>query len=156
MKIQVLAVSHRPPDWAQTACEDYLQRFGHDMRVSTQDIKPAQRGASGSSARWMQQEAQALEQALPSKHHLVILDELGDDLTSVKLANRLARWRELGQDICIVIGGPDGLDPSFKQLANEKIRLSSLTLPHALVKVLLLEQLFRAQSILSNHPYHRA
>ncbi len=156
MKIQILAVSHKAPQWAQEACDDYLKRFGADMKIAVQDIKPAQRGASSTAQRWMQQEAQVILQALPARKHLVILDERGDDLTSVALAQRLNRWRDLGQDICLVIGGPDGLDDSIKQIANEKIRLSSLTLPHALVKVLLLEQLFRADSILANHPYHRA
>jgi 23S rRNA (pseudouridine1915-N3)-methyltransferase len=156
MKIQILAVSHRAPQWAQEACEEYLKRFGADMKVAVQDLKPAQRGANGTAKRWMQQEAQVLLLALPAKKHLVILDERGDDLSSVALATRLNRWRDLGQDIYIIIGGPDGLDDSIKQTADEKIRLSSLTLPHALVKVLLLEQLFRADSILANHPYHRA
>jgi 23S rRNA (pseudouridine1915-N3)-methyltransferase len=155
VKLSILAVSHKPPAWATEACDDYLQRFGQDLRVAVQDLKPAVRGASGSASKWMQQEALLINQALPVKRHLVVLDEHGEDMTSTQLSARLARWRELGHEVCIVIGGPDGLDPSIKQQANEKLRLSSLTLPHALVKVLLLEQLFRALSILNNHPYHR-
>jgi 23S rRNA (pseudouridine1915-N3)-methyltransferase len=155
LKIQIIAVSHKPPQWAQDACDDYLKRFGIDARVVVADVKPAIRGTSSTPTRWMEQEAQLILQALPAKRHLVVLDERGDDITSTGLSVRLAKWREMGQDIYLVIGGPDGLDPSIKRIANEKLRLSSLTLPHALVKIVLLEQLFRASSILNNHPYHR-
>jgi 23S rRNA (pseudouridine1915-N3)-methyltransferase len=103
----------------------------------------------------MELEAQAIEAALPQKSFLIVLDERGKDLTTKALAQEMERWREGGQEIAIVIGGADGIAPRLKKAAQQQIRLSSLTLPHAMVRVLLLEQLFRSWSILTNHPYHR-
>jgi 23S rRNA (pseudouridine1915-N3)-methyltransferase len=96
-----------------------------------------------------------IEAAIPKGTRIVVLDERGTNLTTMALAARLTDWQLGGGDVALVIGGPDGLDPAFKQAAQERIRLSDLTLPHAFARVLLIEQLYRAWSINANHPYHR-
>ncbi len=155
MRIKILAVGQKPPNWVRLATDEYLGRFPADTNIQLLEVKPAIRSSSGSPQQWMQQEARLIEQLSPERHHLVILDERGEDLTTRQLAQRLERWRTTGLPITIVIGGADGIAPELKSKADETVRLSSLTLPHAMVRVLLLEQLFRAWSILNNHPYHR-
>ena len=155
MRIRIVAVGLKPPQWVKDAVDDYSNRFPPEVKLSWQEVKAAARGPSGSAARWMQIEAQAIEQVIAPRSLIVVLDEHGDDLTTRALATRMERWRQSGVETTILIGGPDGLDPELKLKATEKIRLSSLTLPHAMVRVLLAEQLFRAWSVMHNHPYHR-
>jgi 23S rRNA (pseudouridine1915-N3)-methyltransferase len=100
-------------------------------------------------------ERQRIEAAIPRGTRIVVLDERGTNLTTQALATRLTSWQLGGDDVALVIGGPDGLEPEFRQAAHERIRLSDLTLPHAMARVLLIEQLYRAWSINANHPYHR-
>jgi 23S rRNA (pseudouridine1915-N3)-methyltransferase len=155
MRISVLAVAQRPPAWAESAAADYLARFPADFAVTCRDIKPEPRQGQPVE-RSKAAEAQRLRAALPAGAVCVALDERGRDWTSVQLADALRRWRDDAQPVAFVIGGADGLDDSFKRDAQVLLRLSSLTLPHALARVLLLEQLYRAWSLLANHPYHRA
>ena len=155
MRIRIVAVGQKPPKWVKDAVDDYNHRFPPEVKLTWHEVKAATRGASQIPAKWMQIEAQAIEQVLPPRCHIVALDEHGDDLTTRGLAHRMERWRGSGVETAIIIGGPDGLDASIKQKAAETIRLSSLTLPHAMVRVLLIEQLFRGWSVMHNHPYHR-
>ena len=155
MHLRVIAVGLKPPRWVREAVDDYGARLPPDWRLDWREVKPEPRAAGGGAARWRAAEAQRIRAALPTPAYLVALDERGDDLDSHALAARAARWRESGRTPAIVIGGPDGIEPALLAGADERIRLSSLTLPHALVRVLLAEQLFRAWSILANHPYHR-
>jgi 23S rRNA (pseudouridine1915-N3)-methyltransferase len=104
----------------------------------------------------MQAEARRIEAAIPDTAYTVALDERGKDLTTMKLAEELERWRGAGQDVVLLVGGPDGLDPELKRRCDSLMRLSSLTLPHPMVRVVLAEQLYRAWAINTNHPYHRA
>lgn len=156
MPLRIVAVAHKPPRWVADATDDYSARLPAEWALEWKDVKPETRSASGNVDRWRQLEAQRIRAALPAQPYLVALDEHGDDLTSAQLSARLVRWRESGRAPVIVIGGPDGLERELMRQADERIRLSSLTLPHALVRVLLAEQLFRAWSISVNHPYHRA
>ena len=156
MRLSVVAVGVRPAQWVRDAVDDYDARLPADWRIQWKEIRPEQRTANGNVDRWRALEAQRVRAALPQPAYLIALDERGDDLTSEALARRAARWRESGRAPVLVIGGPDGLDRTLMAEADERIRLSSLTLPHALVRVLVAEQIFRAWSILSNHPYHRA
>lgn len=156
MLIKVIAVGTKMPGWVDDATNEYAKRLPPELKFELQQIKAETRGADANSAQWLQREAQRIRAALPDGAHLVVLDERGADLSTIKLSQRLAHWRQNAPSVAIVIGGPDGLDPSLKTAANETLRLSSLTLPHGLVRVLLVEQLFRACSILANHPYHRA
>jgi 23S rRNA (pseudouridine1915-N3)-methyltransferase len=154
MRLQIVAVGQRVPDWAQTAYDDYAKRFPPELRVELKAVKTEAR-ASKTLENLLAAERSRIEAAIPRGTHVVALDERGAALTTVALADKLRHWQREGDDVAIVIGGPDGLDPAFKQAAHERIRLSDLTLPHAMVRVLLIEQLYRAWSITVNHPYHR-
>ena len=154
MRLQIVAVGQRVPDWAQTAYDDYAKRFPPELKVELKAVKTEAR-ASKTLENLLAAERSRIEAAIPKGMRIVALDERGSNITTVALADKLRHWQREGDDVAIVIGGPDGLDPSFKQAAHERIRLSDLTLPHAMVRVLLIEQLYRAWSITVNHPYHR-
>lgn len=154
MRLQIVAVGQRVPDWAQTAYDDYAKRFPSELKVELKAVKTEAR-ASKTLENLLAAERSRIEAAIPKGMRIVALDERGSNITTVALADKLRLWQREGDDVSIVIGGPDGLDPGFKQAAHERIRLSDLTLPHAMVRVLLIEQLYRAWSITVNHPYHR-
>ena len=155
MKLCVLAVGQRVPAWAATAWDDYAKRFPPELKVELKTIKTEPRAGGKTAAQAMAAERQRIEAALPKSVHVVVLDERGTALTTTALAERLTHWQSLGQDVALLIGGPDGLDAALRQAAHERIRLSDLTLPHAMVRVLLVEQLYRAWSVNAGHPYHR-
>lgn len=154
MKLFVVAVGQRVPDWAQTAWDDYAKRFPPELKVELKAVKTEPRGSRALDTIFAA-ERERIEAAIPRGARIVALDERGTSLTTVALANKLKEWQLASDDVALVIGGPDGLDPDFRQSAHERIRLSDLTLPHAMVRVLLVEQLYRAWSINANHPYHR-
>lgn len=156
MKLTVVAIGQRQPAWAETACEDYLKRFPPDWKVEVKALKAEPREGGKSVPAIMQAEATRIEAALGRDVRRVILDERGSRLTSVELAQRAEAWLNDGRDVAFVIGGADGIDPALKKTADETLRLSDLTLPHAMARVLLLEQLYRVWSLRNNHPYHRA
>ena len=154
MKLLVVAVGQRVPDWAQAAWDDYAKRFPPEMRLELKAVKTEPR-ASKTLASLLAAERERIEAAIPKGAHVVALDERGTQLTTVALAARVKEWQLQARDVALVIGGPEGLDPEFKRAAHERVRLSDLTLPHAMVRVLLAEQLYRAWSVNANHPYHR-
>lgn len=154
MRLVIVAVGQRVPDWAQVAWDEYFRRFPHDLKVELKTVKTEPR-ASKTVAALLAAERARIEAAVPKACRIVALDERGDALTTQVLAGKLQRWQLEGDDVALVIGGPDGLDTAFKDAAHERIRLSDLTLPHAFARVLLIEQLYRAWSINANHPYHR-
>jgi 23S rRNA (pseudouridine1915-N3)-methyltransferase len=155
MRLQIVAVGHKLPDWAQTACDDYLKRFAPDCRVEVKPVRAEVRSGKPAAA-LLAAEGHRIEAAISKGSWVIALDERGAGLSTVQLAQQFHNWQREGRDVAFLIGGADGLDPSLKQSAHERIRLSELTLPHALVRVVLLEQLYRAWSINANHPYHRA
>ena len=142
------------PAWAQAAWDEYAKRFPPELRVELKAVKTEARG-SKTLASLLSAERDRISGAITPGSRIVVLDERGSALTTVALAQRLEQWQLGGGDVTLVIGGPDGLDPGFKQAAHERIRLSDLTLPHAFARVLLVEQLYRAWSINAKHPYHR-
>jgi 23S rRNA (pseudouridine1915-N3)-methyltransferase len=154
MRLTIVAVGQKVPDWAQTAYDDYAKRFPPELKVELRAVKTEPR-ASRTLDNLLAAERQRIEAVIPKGTRIVALDERGTAVTTVALSARLTGWQLGGDDVAIVIGGPDGLDPGFKQAAHERLRLSDLTLPHAMVRVLLIEQLYRAWSITVNHPYHR-
>jgi 23S rRNA (pseudouridine1915-N3)-methyltransferase len=154
MKLWVVAVGQRMPDWAQTACDDYVKRFGPDLRLEVKTVKTEPRG-SKTRETLLAAERQRIEAAIPRGARVVAMDERGSTYTTQALAQQLTQWKSMGDDVAFVIGGPDGLCPEFRAAAAARIRLSDMTLPHAMARVLLVEQLYRAWSILTNHPYHR-
>ncbi len=149
-----MAVGQRIPDWAQTAWDDYAKRFPPELQVSLKAVKTETRG-SKTLDQLLAAERSRIEAAIPKAARVVALDERGTSLKTSGLASKLKDWQLAAQDVALVIGGPDGLQPDFQTSAHERIRLSDLTLPHAMVRVLLIEQLYRAWSINANHPYHR-
>ena len=155
MNITVLAVGTKMPRWVDEAVAEYAKRFGRDIRYTLKEIKPEKRGAGTNAAQGMAAEEKRLLEALPAQAFLVVLDERGQAPTSMELSAMLAQWQRQGDEVCFVIGGADGLTDALKQKARLLLRLSSLTLPHGMVRVLLTEQLYRAVSILNKHPYHR-
>ena len=154
MRLTIVAVGLKVPDWAQTAYDDYAKRFPPEIRVELKAVKTEPRASKTLDALLLAEKSR-IEAAIPRKTHIVALDERGSNVTTVALAERLKIWQLSGNDVAIVIGGPDGLESGFKKAAHERLRLSDLTLPHAMVRVLLIEQLYRAWSITINHPYHR-
>ena len=154
MKLWVVAVGQRVPDWAQTAWDDYAKRFPPELKVTLKAVKTEPRGSKTLDTLYAA-ERERIDAAIPRGCRIVALDECGTALSTVALADKLKTWQRDADDVALVIGGPDGLDPAFKAAAHERIRLSDLTLPHAMVRVLLIEQLYRAWSINANHPYHR-
>jgi 23S rRNA (pseudouridine1915-N3)-methyltransferase len=154
MKLLLVAVGQRMPDWAETAFHDYAKRFPPELKVEVKAVKTEPRGSKTLQTLYAA-ERQRIEAAIPRGTRIVALDERGTSLTTQALAQRLKDWQLSGDDVALVIGGPDGLDPEFKAAAHERVRLSDMTLPHAMARVLLIEQLYRAWSINANHPYHR-
>ena len=154
MKLLLVAVGQRQPAWAEAAYDDFAKRFPPEMRLELKAVKAETRG-SKTAAQLMAAEAGRLEAALPKGVRRVVLDEHGDRLTTVQLAARMKAWMHDGRDVALLVGGPDGLHPELKQTADETLRLSDLTLPHAFVRVLLAEALYRAWTVMVNHPYHR-
>lgn len=154
MKLGILAVGHKLPEWVAKGCAEYVKRMPRELPLVVVEIKPEPRGAK-TREQLLAAENARLQAALPAYSRIVVLDERGADLTTQQLAQRLDGWMREGGDTAFIIGGADGVDASLKQRAHDSIRLSSLTLPHAMARLLLCEQLYRAQSVLRNHPYHR-
>ena len=154
MRLVVAAIGQRQPAWADAAWDDFAKRFPADCKLELKALKAEPR-AGKAAPQCMAAEAQRLEAALPKGVRRVILDERGSRLTTAQLAERLQFWRGDGRDVALLIGGPDGLDPALKATADETLRLSDLTLPHAFARVLLAEALYRAWSMVQGHPYHR-
>jgi len=155
MKLVVVAVGQRVPGWAQAAWDDYAKRFPPELKVELKAVKTEPRSGGKTAAQAMAAERARIEAATPKGAHVVALDERGTALTTPALAAALVRWQGQGGDVALLIGGPDGLEPALREAAHERIRLSDLTLPHAMVRVLLVEQLYRAWSVNAGHPYHR-
>ena len=155
MKLVIAAVGTRMPAWVKEAYTEFAKRMPRELTMHLHEIKAESRSGSKSVETMLAAEAARIKSVLPGRCRVVVLDERGADITTQQLAARLKQWMEGGEDVAIVIGGPDGLEPEIKAAAAESLRLSSLTLPHALVRVLLAEALYRAASLLKNHPYHR-
>lgn len=155
MRIKIIAVGQHIADWAKVATMDYLGRFPRDFKVELKEIRTEHRSGQ-TPAKLMQAEAERILAVIEPGEYVVVLDERGQDLTTMSFTTDIARWRNERLDVVFIIGGPDGLAPEVKSVANETIRLSSMTLPHTLARVFLAEQIYRAWSILAKHPYHRA
>lgn len=155
MKLALVAVGQRLPAWAEAACEDYLSRMPPDHRVELETVKAEPRTLGKPVDALKAAEAQRLLAACGKAARRVVLDERGRRVSTAELAERLHAWRADGRDVALLMGGPDGLDDALKAGADESLRLSDLTLPHALARVLLCEALYRAWSLQAGHPYHR-
>ena len=154
MKLRILSVGHKMPAWVDAACGDFIKRMPRELSVEIMDLKPEKRAAGNSTENIQLIEAKRIIEAA-GKDYLIACDERGADINTLQLAGKLQHWQGLGRDVSIIIGGADGLHNSVKMQADFLWRLSLLTLPHAFVRVLLAEQLYRAHTININHPYHR-
>lgn len=154
-RLHIVAVGSKLPEWANAACDEYLKRLPRGYEAQLAEVKAEPRTSGKSTEQLMAAEAQRLRTALPRGARLVALDERGQDVGTAKFASRLRTWLDSGVPTAFLIGGPDGLDPAIKADCELLLRLSSFTLPHALARVLFAEQLYRAASVLTGHPYHR-
>lgn len=157
MRLLLVAVGQRQPAWAVAAFEDYARRFPPELRLELKAVKAESRGGGRGVAALLAAERMRIEAALAQARGIrrIVLDERGERVDTPRLAARLQAWRDAGRDAALLVGGPDGLDPALKASADETLRLSDLTLPHAFVRVLLAEALYRAWSLSAGHPYHR-
>lgn len=155
MKLRMISVGHKMPDWVTQACREYQKRFPRDITLEIIEIKPEKRAAGNSKENIQRLESKRILDAV-GKDYCIALDERGKSWTTVQVADQFEHWQTLGRDVCFIIGGADGLHSDVKEWADRLWSLSPLTLPHAMVRVLLAEQLYRAYTVVIQHPYHRA
>jgi 23S rRNA (pseudouridine1915-N3)-methyltransferase len=156
MKLNLLGVGTKMPAWVTSGYQEYAKRMPRECSLQLHEIIPAKRGKSGSPSQWMLEEGVRILTAIPDSHHVVALDVLGKSWRTEELAEQLKNWLADGRDVSLIVGGPDGLSDECLQRANQRWSLSALTLPHPLVRIVMAEQLYRAWTVLQNHPYHRA
>jgi len=149
-------VGTRMPSWVESGCTEYGKRMPPELRVETIEIALGARGKNQPASKAIEKESQALLKVIGDQDFVVALDVLGRSMSTEKLAANLADWQMNGRDICLLIGGPDGLSSECLARANMRWSLSDLTMPHPLVRIVLMEQLYRAWTINANHPYHRS
>ena len=155
MKIHLIAVGKKMPEWVNSGFSEFSKRMPPELQINLIEITSSVRNKATPIEKNIKEEGERLQSAIPSNSRLIVLDEKGKNFSSIDLSKKMESWLPMGQDISIVIGGADGIDPVIKQQADETWSLSSFTLPHALVRVVIAEQLYRAWSILKGHPYHR-
>jgi len=159
LKLHVLAIGHKPPAWVAAGFEDYARRMPREARIELTELKPAARGrptlSTASVARVLAEEKSRMLAVLAPGCVRIALDQRGKPLSTADLAGKLRLWLQEGRDVAFMIGSADGLHPDLKDAADLLLSVSAMTLPHALVRVLLAEQLYRAISMIQNHPYHR-
>jgi 23S rRNA (pseudouridine1915-N3)-methyltransferase len=156
MRISLIAVGTRMPAWVEDGVAEYSRRLPPEIQFEIRELALGRRGKNADIVRAMAEEGDAMLAAIPARDRVIALDVRGRSLATEQLAVKLAAWQMEGDDVSLLVGGPDGLDPRCLDRAAEKWSLSALTLPHPLVRVLIAEQLYRAWSINHNHPYHRA
>jgi len=155
MKLVIVSVGHKMPDWITAGFNEYTKRMPREAQITLLEIKPEPRTTGKTTAQIMEAEAQRILAALPQNCLRIALDERGAQPTTKQFAAQMQGWMREGRDVAFIIGGADGLHDTVKQAAQQLLALSALTLPHAFVRVLLAEQLYRAHSLMHNHPYHR-
>mgnify|MGYP005987869273 FL=1 len=156
MKINIISIGHKPPTWAEEGCKEYLKRFQRDLSIVLTELKPAFRVSDTDKNHLARaKEKGRILTKLNKNARLIALDEAGTQTTTNELARLLTNWMAEGRDLDFVIGGADGLDPEIKNQADKVLSLSLMTYPHALARLILIEQLYRAQCIIKKHPYHR-
>jgi 23S rRNA (pseudouridine1915-N3)-methyltransferase len=154
-RITIAAVGRRAPGWVQAGFAEYKKRLSSAIDLKLVEVRPGPRGKTGAVDKVRRDEAAGILKAVPTDNTVIALDEKGKRQTTAKFSACLNQWINDGRDVCFIIGGADGLDPSVLDAADEVWSLSDYTLPHALVRVILAEQIYRAWSIINKHPYHR-
>lgn len=156
MRIRLIAVGTRMPAWVEQGVAEYQPRLPREWRFELVEIPVASRGKNADIARLKQAEGEKMLKAVPPGAQVIALDERGESLATTDWAKAVQGWQREGRDVALLIGGPDGLAPECLSRAGRRWSLSKLTLPHGLVRVMVLEQLYRAWSLAAGHPYHRA
>ena len=155
MKINLIAIGQKMPPWVEQGYQEYAQRMPVEARLVLKDLAPGKRGKNADIPRILQDECQRIQAAIPKNNRIVVLDVKGKPWSTEQLSSRLGDWMQSGQDVSLLVGGPEGLSEPCRALADERWSLSPLTFPHPLVRIILAEQIYRAWSLLRNHPYHR-
>jgi len=153
--MHLIAVGKRMPGWVKESFAEYNNRLPDELRLNLVEITPAKRSKKRPAPEYIADEDKKIRDAIPKRSMVIALDEKGKQLNSTNLSKVLRTWSQQGRDVTCVIGGADGLADDFKKSADMLLSLSSLTLPHALARVILVEQIYRAWTIMNNHPYHR-
>jgi 23S rRNA (pseudouridine1915-N3)-methyltransferase len=156
MKLKMLAVGTRMPNWVEAGCNEYNKRMPPELRIEAIEVALGARGKNQPASKAVEKESQALLKAVGARDFVIALDVIGRSLSTEQLAEKLAGWQMDGRDICLLIGGPDGLSKDCLARADMRWSLSDLTLPHPLVRIVLMEQMYRAWTINAHHPYHRS
>lgn len=154
MKLRIISVGHKMPHWVEVGCAEYIKRMPRSAAIEIIEIKPEKRAAGNSTENIQRIEAKRILESV-GKDYCIALDERSKQLTTLETAEQFKHWQSLGRDIALVIGGADGLHDSIKQKADRLWSLSKLTMPHGMVRIMLCEQLYRAYSVVNNHPYHK-
>lgn len=155
MKVRLLTVSQRQPRWVVDGCAEYEKRLPRPWQFQIVEIKPEPRTSGASTQRVQAGEADRIRNAIPKGALVVALDERGDSWSTEQFAEKIEGWQQTGRDLVFVIGGADGLDPEFCKSADQRLSLSRMVMPHGLVRVVVVEQLYRAASVIDGHPYHK-
>ncbi|RLA19456.1 MAG: 23S rRNA (pseudouridine(1915)-N(3))-methyltransferase RlmH [Gammaproteobacteria bacterium] len=155
MQIHLISIGNHMPKWVELGYQEYAKRMPRECRLNLKEIPAGKRGKNADLVRLTNEEGERMLAAIPRGCHIVTLDLGGKKWDTPDLSQALSRWQMNGQDIALLVGGPEGLSPACRQAANESWALSPLTFPHPLVRVIVAEQLYRGWSLLNNHPYHR-
>ena len=155
MKIRLLTITHKSPAWIQTGYDDYAKRLPPSCALELIEIPAEKRTANADLKRITEREGEKMLAAIKPQHHVIALDKGGKSWSSEQLSSQLGNWLQMGTNIDLLIGGPEGIAPACLKLARETWSLSALTFPHLLVRLIVAEQIYRAYSILQNSPYHR-
>lgn len=155
MKIKLIAVGNKMPDWVEKAYRNYSQRMPRDCSLELIEVAAAKRSKNQLAAQWMEKEGQQILKAIDKSDWVVALEVRGKNWSTAQLAEEVKKWQAMGNNVALLVGGPDGLSPECLARANARWSLSALTMPHPMVRVVLSEALYRAWSVTVNHPYHR-
>jgi 23S rRNA (pseudouridine1915-N3)-methyltransferase len=154
LKLRIISVGHKMPNWVESACTEYSKRMPREAVIEIIEVKPEKRAAGNNTENIQLIEAKRILEAV-GKDYCIALDERGQQHSTLEIAEQFKQWQTLGRDVALIIGGADGLHSSVRQKADKLWSLSKLTMPHGMVRVMLCEQLYRAHSVVTHHPYHR-
>lgn len=155
MRVHIIAMGDRMPTWVEHGYQEYAKRLGSELQLHLHELTAEKRGKSADVKRILQKEGERMLQAIPANCEVIALDREGQSLSTEMLADKLQQWLGAGRDLAILIGGPEGMSPQCLQRAQLRLSFSAMTFPHPLVRIILAEQIYRAYSIIKNHPYHK-
>ena len=155
LKFTLIALGNKMPEWVTQASQEFIKRLSDSIQIQLIEIPIHSRGKSSDLIRILEKEQRLIKAAIPPQVYLIALDRLGKQFSSEQLSAKLAQLQHISSHLCCIIGGPEGIAPELLELCNERWSLSSLTMPHTIARIVLLETLYRSWSILQNHPYHK-